>query len=91
MSTMRCLTGLAAAGILLIGAPLGAQGPSDRASDHPAHPSHPTMLSAGGSWSRGEAQFATRSRLRGEPVAVTELSLTPGAPRAVQFGIEYRF
>jgi hypothetical protein len=38
-----------------------------------------------------EAQFATTSRLRGEPGEVTELHYTPGAPRAVQLGVEYRF
>ena len=39
-----------------------------------------------------EAQFATTSRLRGEPAAgVTELHFTPGAPRSVQVGVEYRF
>ena len=39
-----------------------------------------------------EAQFATTSRLRGEPAAgVTELHFTPGAPRRVQVGVEYRF
>jgi len=38
-----------------------------------------------------EAQFATTSRLRGESARVTELHFTPGAPRSVQVGIEYRF
>ena len=38
-----------------------------------------------------EAQFATTSRLRGEPAGVTELHFTPGAPRTIQVGIEYRF
>ena len=38
-----------------------------------------------------EAQFATTSRLRGESAQVTELHFTPGAPRSVQVGIEYRF
>jgi outer membrane receptor protein involved in Fe transport len=38
-----------------------------------------------------EAQFATTSRLRGEPSEAMELNFTPGAPRAVQFGVEYRF
>ena len=38
-----------------------------------------------------EAQFATTSRLRGESAAVTELHFTPGAPRSVQLGVEYRF
>lgn len=34
-----------------------------------------------------ESQFATTSRLPGEPAAVTELHYTPGAPRAVTVGI----
>ncbi|MFN2567754.1 MAG: TonB-dependent receptor, partial [Gemmatimonadaceae bacterium] len=38
-----------------------------------------------------EAQFATTSRLRGEPAGVTELHFTPGTPRSVQLGLEYRF
>ena len=38
-----------------------------------------------------EAQFATTSRLRGEPAAVTELNFTPGTPRALQIGLDYRF
>ena len=39
-----------------------------------------------------EAQFATTSRLRGEPAAgVTELHFTPGVPRSIQVGVEYRF
>lgn len=38
-----------------------------------------------------EAQFATTSRLRGEAAAVTELHFTPGAPRTVQVGLDYRF
>jgi hypothetical protein len=38
-----------------------------------------------------EAQFATTSRLRGEAAPVTELHFTPGAPRSVQIGAEYRF
>ncbi len=38
-----------------------------------------------------EAQFATTSRLRDEPAPVTELHFTPGAPRGVQLGVEYRF
>ncbi len=38
-----------------------------------------------------EAQFATRSRLRGEPAPITELHFTPGAPRGMQLGVEYRF
>jgi hypothetical protein len=43
----------------------------------------------GAQWN--EAQFATTSRLRGEPMEVTELHFTPGAPRTVQLGLEYRF
>lgn len=39
-----------------------------------------------------EAQFATTSRLAGEPAeGITELHFTPGAPRSVQVGLEYRF
>jgi hypothetical protein len=38
-----------------------------------------------------EAQFATTSRLRDEPAAVTELHFTPGSRRSVQLGAEYRF
>ena len=38
-----------------------------------------------------EAQFATTSRLRGEPQAVTELHYTPGAPRSLNLGVEWRF
>jgi hypothetical protein len=38
-----------------------------------------------------EAQFATSSRLRGEPAPVTELNFTPGAPRTFQVGLDYRF
>jgi outer membrane receptor protein involved in Fe transport len=38
-----------------------------------------------------EAQFATTSRLAGEPGPVTELHFTPGAPRAVHAGVEFRF
>ncbi len=38
-----------------------------------------------------EAQFATTSRLRDEPAAVTELHFTPGARRSLQLGAEYRF
>jgi outer membrane receptor protein involved in Fe transport len=38
-----------------------------------------------------EAQFATTSRLRDEPSAVTELNFTPGARRNLQFGMGYRF
>ncbi|HXE58530.1 MAG TPA: TonB-dependent receptor [Gemmatimonadales bacterium] len=37
-----------------------------------------------------EAQFATTSRLRGEGAPVTDLHFTPGAPRGVQVGVEYR-
>ena len=36
-----------------------------------------------------EAQFATTSRLRGEPTPITELHFTPGAPRAVQVSVAY--
>lgn len=36
-----------------------------------------------------EAQFATTSRLRGEAMPVNELHFTPGAPRAVQLGLEW--
>jgi len=43
----------------------------------------------GAQWN--EAQFATTSRLRSEPMEVTELHFTPGAPRTVQLGLEYRF
>jgi outer membrane receptor protein involved in Fe transport len=38
-----------------------------------------------------EAQFATTSRLLGEPAPVTALHYTPGAPRSVQAGVEWRF
>jgi len=38
-----------------------------------------------------ETQFATTSRLRGETVPVTELHYTPGAPRRVSAGLEWRF
>jgi hypothetical protein len=38
-----------------------------------------------------EAQFATTSRLRGEPSPITELNFTPGAPRSVQLGARYRY
>jgi len=39
-----------------------------------------------------EAQFATTSRLPGEPNGgVTELNFTPGARRAIQLGVSYRF
>jgi hypothetical protein len=41
--------------------------------------------------SRNEAQFATRSRLLGEPGPRTDLALTPGARRAFQLGVGYRF
>jgi outer membrane receptor protein involved in Fe transport len=38
-----------------------------------------------------EAQFATTSRLKGEPLTgITELNFTPGNPRTIQVGIEYR-
>ncbi len=37
-----------------------------------------------------ESQFATTSRLPGEPAPVTELHYTPGAPRAVTMGIRLR-
>jgi outer membrane receptor for monomeric catechols len=38
-----------------------------------------------------EAQFATTSRLRSETAPVTELHFTPGAPRSVQLGVQFRF
>ena len=38
-----------------------------------------------------EAQFATTSRLRGEAAPVTELHYTPGAPRRISAGVEWRF
>lgn len=38
-----------------------------------------------------EAQFATTSRLRGEPGDVTELNFTPGAPRTIQLGLRTPF
>ena len=39
-----------------------------------------------------EAQFATTSLLPGEPLeGITELHFTPGARRAVQLGVHYRF
>ena len=38
-----------------------------------------------------EAQFATTSRLQGEPHGITELDYTPGSPRTIQLGAEYRF
>lgn len=38
-----------------------------------------------------EAQFATTSRLRGEPAAVTDLHFTPGAPRTIQVSVAYAF
>jgi hypothetical protein len=37
-----------------------------------------------------EAQFATTSRLRGESLPVTELHFTPGAPRSISIGVEWR-
>ena len=38
-----------------------------------------------------EAQFATTSRLQHEPTPRTELNFTPGAPRTLQVGVDYRF
>ena len=38
-----------------------------------------------------EAQFATTSRLRGEAVPVPELHYTPGEPRRLSAGVEWRF
>ena len=38
-----------------------------------------------------EAQFATTSRLRGEPGPITELHYTPGAPRGISLGVEWKF
>jgi outer membrane receptor protein involved in Fe transport len=39
-----------------------------------------------------DAQFASTSRLPGEPAdGITELHFTPGAPRSLQVGVEYRF
>jgi hypothetical protein len=38
-----------------------------------------------------EAQFATTSRLRGEPMPVTELHYTPGAPRTFTVGTSVTF
>ena len=38
-----------------------------------------------------EAQFAATSRLRDEPLPVTELHFTPGARRTIQLGAGYRF
>jgi hypothetical protein len=38
-----------------------------------------------------EAQFATTSRLQNEPAPVTELNFTPGAPRTIQVGLDWRF
>lgn len=38
-----------------------------------------------------EAQFATTSRLADESAPVTELHFTPGAPRQIHLGVEYRF
>jgi hypothetical protein len=42
-----------------------------------------------GTW-WNEAQFATTSRLRGEPAPVSELHFTAGAPRTVQLGLTAR-
>jgi hypothetical protein len=41
------------------------------------------------SWN--EAQFATTSRLPGEPSSVTDLDFTPGTRRGLQVGVGYRF
>jgi hypothetical protein len=38
-----------------------------------------------------EAQFATESRLRDEPVSVTEIHYTPGTPFAFKGGVCFRF
>jgi hypothetical protein len=38
-----------------------------------------------------EAQFATTSQLRGERMPVTELHYTPGAPRGISIGFDWRF
>jgi hypothetical protein len=38
-----------------------------------------------------EAQFATTSRLRAEPVPVSELHFTPGSPRRLTMGLAYLF
>jgi outer membrane receptor protein involved in Fe transport len=38
-----------------------------------------------------EAQFSTTSRLRGESAPVTELHYTPGSPRSLSIGVEWRF
>lgn len=38
-----------------------------------------------------EAQFATESRLKGEPEPVSELHFTPGNPRNARLGISYAF
>ena len=43
----------------------------------------------GAEWS--EAQFATTSRLRGEPADLPELHCTPSSPRTVQIGVDHRF
>ena len=38
-----------------------------------------------------EAQFAASSRLQNERAPVTDLNFTPGAPRTIQVGLDYRF
>jgi len=38
-----------------------------------------------------EAQFATTSRLRNERIPLTDLNFTPGTPRTIQVGLDYRF
>jgi hypothetical protein len=38
-----------------------------------------------------EAQFATTSRLQNERAPVTDLNFTPGTPRTIQVGLDYRF
>ena len=38
-----------------------------------------------------EAQFATETRLKGEPTGITELCYTPGNPRNYQIGVSYKF
>ena len=38
-----------------------------------------------------EAQFATTSRLLNEPAPVTELHYTPGAPRGISLGVEWKW
>lgn len=35
-------------------------------------------------------QCATTSHPQHEPTAVTELTFTPGAPRTIQIGVDYR-